>query len=205
MEHIILKHLTTYLEQKRFLSPSQHGFRGGLSTVTQLAELIHDLSSSIDNQKQVDLILLDFSKAFDRVSHKKLIKKLQSAIGNCSVVHWIKNYLSDRTQYVEINNETSSIAAVTSGVPQGSVLAPLLFLIFINDLPLNIPVTVKLFADDCILYNEINSHEDHIALNNALETVSKWCDDWQMTINAKKSALLTITRKKKQVYFPLHH
>lgn len=202
LEHIILKHLTTYLEQKRFLSPSQHGFRRGLSTVTQLAELIHDLSSSIDNQKQVDLILLDFSKAFDRVSHEKLIKKVQSAIGNCSVVRWIKNYLSDRTQYVEINNETSSIATVTSGVPQGSVLAPLLFLIFINDLPLNIPVTVKLFADDCILYNEINSHEDHVALNNALETVSKWCADWQMTINAKKSALLTITRKKTGLISP---
>lgn len=86
-------------------------------------------------------------------------------------------------------------------VAQGSVLAPLLLLIFINDLPLNIPVNVKLFADDCILYNEINSHDDHITLNNALEAVSNWCANWQMTNNAKKSALLTITRKKHRSEF----
>lgn len=196
LEHIILKHLTLYLDQNHILSPLQHGFRKGLSTVTQLVELIHDISLNVDCTKQTDLILLDFSKAFDRVPHKKLIKKLEATIGAGPLTDWIDNYLSNRTQYVQVNRESSTIANVTSGVPQGSVLAPILFLIFINDLPAGIGVNVRLFADDCILYQEINAPEDHVKLNNALQFISKWCALWQMTLNVKKSALLRITRKK---------
>lgn len=196
LEHIILKHINIYLENERILSPSQHGFRRGLSTVTQLTELTHDLSLSVDNQKQVDLILLDFAKAFDKVSHKKLVQKLECTLGNGSVTKWIKNYLTGRTQFVDFNGQVSTTVPVKSGVPQGCVLAPTLFLIFINDLPCQIPVHVRLFADDCIIYHEINSAEDHLALNKALEIVSNWCSDWQMILNVKKSAIMTVTRKR---------
>lgn len=109
LEHIILKHITIFLEQKRILSPCQHGFRKGLSTVTQLTELIHPLSLSIDLQKQVDLILLDFSKAFDRVSHTKLVRKLECAIGGGQITKRVKNYLGNRTQFVEVNHEFSEL------------------------------------------------------------------------------------------------
>lgn len=198
LEHIILKHITSYVKQENILSPVQHGFRRGLSTITQLLELTHDLFQSIDNQKQVDLIALDFSKAFDRVSHKKLISKLRSTLGNGPIINWIEDYLTNRSQYVVVNNEISSTALVTSGVPQGCVLAPLLFLIFINDLPSNIQVKIKLFADDCILYNEINTVNDHDDLNSALHEVVIWCHKWQMELNIKKTAFLCVTRKKQR-------
>lgn len=108
LEHIILKRITTYLENETILSPHQHGFRKGLSTVTRLMELAHDISKSIDQQKQVDLIFLDFSKAFDKVSHKKLMSKLEFYLGAGPVITWIKNYLSNRSQFVEVNNEISA-------------------------------------------------------------------------------------------------
>lgn len=143
-----------------------------MSTVTQLLELIHDLSLSVDHQKQTDLIILDFSKAFDRVPHTKLLKKLEATIAKGPISDWIKDYLSNRSQYVQIHLERSSIVKVTSGVPQGSVLAPILFLIFTNDLPKHIRVNIRLFADDCNIYQEINSPQDHLLLNSALQSVS---------------------------------
>lgn len=194
LEHAVLKHINTYLEQESILSPYQHGFRRGLSTVTQLLELTHDISQSLDYRKQTDLILLDYSKAFDCVPHKKLIRKLQCTIGEGPIVNWIENYMSDRLQFVHIHNENSTLASVTSGVPQGSVLGPVLFLLYINDLPSRL--NIRLFADDCILYREINSTDDHHVLNNALESVFSWCKEWQMTLNAKKSVTLTVARKK---------
>lgn len=97
-----------HLENETILSPHQHGFRKGLSTVTRLVELAHDISKSIDQQKQVDLIFLDFSKAFDKVSHKKLMSKLEFYLGAGPVITWIKNYLSNRSQFVEVNNEISA-------------------------------------------------------------------------------------------------
>lgn len=146
--------------------------------------------------KQIVLILLDFSKAFDRVSHNKIILKVQFTLGKGQILDWITNFLTDRYQYVELNHVKSLVVPVTSGVPQGSVLAPVLFLLFVNDLPTYVNVGCRLFADDCILYKEINTHDDHITLNTALETVSMWCRDWQMHINERKSALLSLTRKK---------
>lgn len=104
--------------------------------------------------------------------------------------------MSNRSQFVEVNNEISATTQVTSGVPQGCVLAPVLFLLFINDLPTNIKTNIRLFADDCIIYREINSAEDHGALNKALSVVSDWCKDWQMALNVRKCAILTVTRKK---------
>lgn len=184
LEHAVLKHINTYLEQESILSAYQHGFRRGLSTVTQLLELTHDISQSLDNRRQTDLILLDYSKAFDRVPHKQLIRKLQCTLGESPIVKWIENYLTDRSQFVHYHNEDSTFAPVTSGVPQGSVLGPVLFLIYINDLPSRLHVNIRLFADDCILYHEINSDDDHHILNNALESVFSWCQEWQMILNA---------------------
>ena len=151
LEYIILKHLTLFLENNNLLSPHQHGFRKGLSTITQLTEIIHDLALSINNCSQTDIILLDLSKAFDRVCHNKLISKLQNIVGDGEITNWVKDFLSDRSHVVVFEGASSRTASVNSGVPQGSVLGTLLFLIFINDITANINCKIKLFADDCII------------------------------------------------------
>lgn len=201
LEHIILKHITVFLEKIKFLSPNQHGFRSGLSTVTQLTEVVHDLASTINNRGQTDIILLDFSKAFDCVCHRKLLIKLKSAIGEGLLFSWIENFLTNRSQFVQYEGHISNIVPVTSGVPQGSVLGPLLFLIFINDLTSNINCNIKLFADDCIIYKEVTSYTDHINLNECLTKLADWCAKWQMSINVKKSAAMTVTRKQNPSQF----
>lgn len=193
--------MTVFLERENILSPHQHGFRSGLSTITQLTEVVHDLALSINNRSQIDMILLDLSKAFDCVSHTKLIAKVEHAIGKGEVSAWITAFLTHRSQFVMFDHMPSDVVPVTSGVPQGSVLGPLLFLIFINDITNNIGCKIKLFADDCVIYKEINSHNDHLDLSDSLNTLAEWCSQWQMSINVNKSVAMTITRKKQPSHF----
>lgn len=172
---------TFFFENERILSPNQHGFRRGLSTITQLTEVIHDLALGINNHSQTDIILLDFSKAFDCVCHNKLITKLENIIGDGEILAWVRGFLFNRSQFVIFEHIASNRVPVTSGVPQGSVLGPLLFLVYINDITTNINCKIKLFADDCIIYREIKNDEDHYSLNKSLNTITEWCSDWQMT------------------------
>lgn len=203
LEHVVSTFITQFLDTHQILSPFQHGFRKGFSTVTQLLTVVHHASSVLDKGGQVDLILLDFSKAFDRVSHDKLIDKLVQIGLPAFIVSWLTAYLSNRRQYVDINGSTSDALPVTSGVPQGSVLGPLLFLIFCNDIVnvINSPVQIRLFADDCILFNEINSIEDQLALNSALENVASWSKTTNMQLNHDKTVYLRMTRKKHPLEF----
>lgn len=195
LEHIVLKFLTEFIESNNILHPNQHGFRSGLSTVTQLVETLHDLAQGINERSQTDVIFIDFSKAFDRVSHAKLLFKLNNLLGDGPVLRWIRNYLTDRHQFVQFGNHYSDMAPVLSGVPQGSVLAPLLFLIFINDLAYQVDVPIRLFADDCMLYTEVQNLEDQLKLNTSLKKIAEWCDDWQMRINTDKTVCMSITKK----------
>lgn len=198
-EHVVSNFIVSFLEANNILTPFQHGFRKRLSTLTQLVTTIHELASSLDKAEQIDVIFLDFSKAFDRVPHSKLILKLQKIGLPITLIKWIQCYLSNRKQFVKINSCFSTTLPVTSGVPQGSVLGPVLFLIYINDISDVIDASsigLKLFADDCVLFKRISSSSDQANLQSNLDAVSEWCAKWSMELNCDKSVLLQVTNKK---------
>ena len=141
------------------LSDKQHGFRSKHSCESQLIMTVNDLALSLDNRSQTDMIIMDFSKAFDSVPHNCLLLKLNHFGIQNNLLVWILNFLKHREQRVVVGGEHSAWTDVTAGVPQGTVLGPLLFLAYINDLPSNISSNVRLFADDCVIYHQIvNDH-----------------------------------------------
>lgn len=203
LEHIVANYIKTFLDDNNKLSAFQHGFRKGFSTVTQLTSVIHNFAQVLDHSGQIDVIFLDFKKAFDLVPHNKLIHKLETIGLPSFIVNWVAAYLSNRFQYVSIDGHCSNKLPVTSGVPQGSVLGPLLFLIYINDITdiISHPVQIRLFADDCVLFNEVKVQDDQILLNHNLHNVSEWCVKWGMELNADKTVFMRITNKRNSHFF----
>jgi hypothetical protein len=200
LEHILCSNIMKHLDKHKILTDAQHGFRRNRSCESQLILTVNDLAKSIDDNKQVDLILLDFSKAFDKVPHQRLLRKIDHYGIRGATHNWLKDFLNDRSQQVLVEGATSTKAPVQSGVPQGSVLGPLMFLLFINDLPEYVKnSSVRLFADDCVLYKEINEEKDATALQQDLDALQKWEDDWKMEFHPQKCQLLRISRKKKNI------
>lgn len=195
LEHIIFSHIINHLERHNILSTSQHGFRKGLSCETQLASFTHDLHLNLDRNIQTDVIFLDFEKAFDKVPHRRLMYKLSLLNLDPFALNWIENFLLERKQFVEINSAQSTTAPVLSGVPQGTVLGPLLFLIYVNDLPSDISNNIRLFADDCVLYSKITCKQDQINLQSDLFRIENWCKTWQMSLNVPKCKLMSFSRR----------
>ena len=195
MEHIVCSSLMSHLDDHKILTDFQCGFRKKRSCETQLLTTINSLAKSLDKGRQIDCILLDFSKAFDKVSHARLLLKLKHYGVRGKTLNWIKAFLENRTQEVVVKGESSDIAAVTSGVPQGTVLGPALFLVYINDLPQCVSSTPRLFADDCILYREISNHQDTVALQSDLFSLQNWEKMWLMEFAEEKCKVLRITRK----------
>ena len=183
-------------------SELQYGFRERRSCETQLIELVDELSRNLANGKQTDLILLDFSKAFDKVNHHKLLSKLQEHGAPDQVVSWVRSFLIGRCQSVVVNGHTSDEVPVTSGVPQGSVLGPLLFLLYINDLPESVTSQVRLFADDTAVYLTVTSLDDCQILQNDLLKLESWEKQWDMEFNPSKCQVLHISRSKSPYNFP---
>lgn len=196
VEHIIYSHLVRFLENNSFFSKFQHGFRKNYSCETQLLSLTNDLFCAADRSSVIDCVFIDFAKAFDTVCHKLLLSKLNSINLDVNILKWLECFLSNRTQYVVANGFISTHCSVTSGVPQGSVLGPLLFLIYINDLPNTLSSTIRLFADDCVIYREILDSADQSALQSDLNKISTWCDTWLMKLNTNKCKVMRVTRQK---------
>ncbi len=185
MEHIIAKQILTHLENHTILSRFQHGFRQRHSCETQLLITLNDFYKYWDMNKQLDVGVLDFSKAFDTVPHDHLLGKLDYYGINGNVNTWIAQFLKYRTQRVLVDGTMSDAVAVDSGVPQGTVLGPLLFLIYINDLPsvLSADTRVRLFADDCIIYRKIEDESDQTTLQRDLDALHQWSVQWGMPKN----------------------
>ena len=149
MEHIVVSNIMDHLDAYHILCDNQHGFRAKRSCETQLLITTQDIASALNNKRQIDLAVLDFSKAFDKVPHQRLVQKLQFYGITGPTVRWIESFLSGRSQKVVVDGAQSLECPVISGVPQGTVLGPLLFLLFINDIAENIKSPIRLFADDC--------------------------------------------------------
>ena len=195
LEKLIRNQIVEYMQSENLLSDLQFGFIKGRSTSLQLLNIMNDWTCAIENSNSSDCIYLDYQKAFDTVPHKRLISKLYAYNIDEKIINWIKYYLSERKQYVEINGQKSEWQKVTSGIPQGSVLGPLLFLIYINDLPDGITSTIYMYADDTKLYREIKSPDDHQILQNDLSKLCTWSKKWLLKFHPKKCSCLTIGKK----------
>ena len=189
MEHILYHAIIEHLISNSLLINNQHGFRRQHSCVTQLIALMEDLSFAIDNQKQVDIILLDFSKAFDSVPHQRLLKKLLHYGINNNIYNWIETWLTRRSQTVVLNGISSDSVPVQSGVSQGTVLGLLMFLLCINGIYNNIHSPLRLFADNCLLYRVINTEQDALQLQQDLNTLSSWAETWLLKFNISKCSI----------------
>ncbi|MES9905174.1 MAG: reverse transcriptase family protein [Sedimenticola sp.] len=198
LESIIRNVMMEHMESSELFVKHQHGFRPQHSCVTQLLEVTDEWFDILDKGGNIDCIYLDFRKAFDTVPHMRLSNKLYSYGVRGHVRQWIENFLRDRQQSVRIGTSMSQKSPVTSGIPQGSVLGPILFLIFINDLPEIVTSAVKLFADDTKLYREIASANDCELIQEDLNKLSNWTDTWLLRFNAAKCKSMHLGRQNKQ-------
>ena len=199
LEHIICSHIRSHLDKHNILTQWQHGFRSKHSCETQLLITLHDLLHWRDQKVQVDMVVLDFAKAFDTVPHRSLLGKLQHYGIDDDILNWVSAFLTCRTQSVVVDGQTSNSASVDSGVPQGTVLGPLLFLLHINDLPQSVQSTVRLFADDCLLYRPIKSVQDTITLQKDLLALEQWGDRWGIKFHADKCNIIRLSRTRNPI------
>lgn len=199
MERVINMELIDYLTKNGLITKYQHGFLRKHSTCSNLLESVNDWSLNLKNCATTDIIFIDFKKAFDSVSHQKLICKIESYGVQGDLLEWIKAFLKDRTQAVKIDNCISSNIAITSGVPQGSVLGPLLFLLYINDITdiaAGLDVNLKLFADDAKLYSSFSCDFDSSSdLLNACHNLTVWAETWQLQIATEKCFVHRVTNR----------
>ena len=202
LEHIIFSNIMEHVDLHKILNDFQHGFRKQHSCETQLVTTIEDLARGLDQRKQIDLLILDFSKAFDVVSHRLLLGKLEHYGVRGSTLGWVTDWLTDRTQRVVIDGECSDDAPVLSGVPQGTVLGPLMFIMYINDISAGTSCSIRLFADDCLLYRVVDSTRDAALLQWDLKLMCRWADAWEMDFNPSKCYKLSITKRRCPLSYP---
>src|SRR5215469_12947928 len=196
MEHIIASYLRQVWDKNDWLFEGQHGFRPGYSCESQVITVCQDIADSLDNGDRIDAIIVDFSKAFDLVPHGRLLTKIANSGVDPKVVVWIREFLLGRTQRVRVEGQLSEEVRVTSGVPQGSVLGPLLFLAYVNDIGKNIESTIRLFADDCVIYRKILKNEDMEKLLKDVDKMGEWAGVNSMKINPSKSKAICFTRSR---------
>ncbi|CAH2109339.1 unnamed protein product [Euphydryas editha] len=195
-EGLIAPILQSYF--KKYVSDYQHGFTPARSTRTNLVTFVENIIEAVDSNKQVDAIYTDFSKAFDKVSHDVLIQKLHVYGFTDPFLKWLGSYLTNRYFYVVVNGYKSNIFRITSGVPQGSHLGPILFNIFINDLPECFSnSTAYLFADDLKIMRIVDSERDALLLQSDINELLDWCKNNGMELNINKCSQITFTRKNK--------
>ncbi len=191
-----------YHHVKKYVSADQHGFVPGRSTLSNLLVYVNNVVKFIENGGQVDTLYTDFSKAFDKISHEILLNKLTSFGVDGAYLEWFRTYLIDRSQCVVIGDMKSHAITPTSGIPQGSILGPLLFLIYINDLPtIFTSSSCALLADDLKLYKKITTEQDCHEMQKDIDALSNWCDSNSLSLNIPTCFTLTTTIKPNPTTF----
>jgi hypothetical protein len=182
---------------------SNYGFKTGDDTINQMVCITDSIYKSLDCGKDVTMVYLDISKAFDKVWHRGLLYKLQS-FGVCgSLLAWLGDYVSNRNQRVVLNGQESTILCSNAGVPQGSILGPLLFLIFLNDIEISIDSEMFIFADDVTLAKTHDVLYDvESCLNKDLKTINEWATKWMVSFNLEKTEFINFSLKKKNANVP---
>ena len=209
LEKLVYDSLYTHLVSCEVLDPNQSGFRPGDSTVNQLLSITHTIFQAFDCNPPLDVrsVYLDISKAFDRVWHDGLIHKLKRCGVSGQLLLLIQSFLSGRKQRTVLNGQSSNWADISAGVPQGSILGPLFFLVYINDLAIGLRCNVKLFADDTSLFTVVeDSNTAASDMNHDLDLISQWAHTWRMSFNPdpqKQAVELTFSRKKIEIDHPV--
>ena len=201
MEKIIKSKLNDHLKSNKLLAKEQYGFVSGRSTDTQLLTSLLNWQKALDEDIPVDVVYMDFKKAFDSVPHVRLVKKLKTYGIEGNLLSWIEDFLSDRFQHVKVNNSESQEKPVTSGVPQGSVLGPTLFIFFINDLPSISTVQTKIFADDTKAYSRIENQQDQTNLQQTIDLMHDWTVKWQLHFNETKCKVLHLGHNNQKLSY----
>ena len=198
MEKLVRDHIVEHMRKNNLFSKFQYGFLSGRSVTLQLLYAMDRWTEALDKGEEVDCIYTDFMKAFDRVPHQRLIAKMKSYGISEGICKWVEMFLCNRKQKVVINDAHSEWETVTSGVPQGSVLGPVLFVIFINDLPQEVISELLLYADDAKIYRTITNEADREQLQKDLHSMSIWSDIWLLSFHPDKLKKLTISRREYQ-------
>ena len=203
LESIIRDNVVGFLERNNLIKDSQHGFRQKRSCLSNLLTFYNQLFLDYDNSRSLDVVYLDFQKAFDKVPHSKLLFKVK-LLGITGKLHkWIENWLSERKQRVVINGAASGWDSVTSGVPQGSVLGPVLFLIYINDIDNGLNNLISKFADDTKIASTVINERDKQRLQDDLRKISDWSERWEMPFNINKCQILHVGSRNEKFDYEL--
>ena len=198
MEQFIRDTIVNHMTDEKLYSDSQHGFRKNRSCVTQLLEVYDELTERLDEGKNIDIIYLDFKKAFDSIPHERLLLKMKGYGITGKILNWVRDFLSNRKQKVRVGDEYSKESNVTSGIPQGSILGPVLFTIFINDLPDDVNTSCKVFADDTKIYDDTSNH---IKIQEDLYSMQKWTEKWNLYFNVQKCKVMHIGKNNPQTKY----
>ena len=200
LEDLIRDAIVDHMTEYNLYSSSQHGFRKQRSCMSQLIEVMDNFTQMIEDGHDIDIIYLDFKKAFDSVPHERLLNKLSSYGIQGNILTWIRSFLSNRVQRVRVGGAISPTENVVSGIPQGSILGPILFTIFINDLPDSIESECKIFADDTKIYNNPDKAD---TLQEDLNKLQNWSQEWQLGFNVSKCKALHIGLKNPNLTYKM--
>ena len=198
MEKLIREQIVNHMKGNKLFSNKQYGFIEGRSTGLQLIKVIDLWTEMLENDNEIDIIYMDFKKAFDTVPHHRLLKKIQSYGIAGNIYQWIKSFLTHRKQRVSIKGTFSTWEETTSGIPQGSVLGPLLFVIYINDMPEQINSKIFMFADDTKIFTEISTRSDQDMLQEDIKKLDKWSNTWLLEFHPEKCKQMTVTKKNEE-------